>query len=138
MTAFNYPDDAAAQWASYQEQVGFQGGGQAVSGGGLMSYVISGDDPPWRPLQAYTDGAKTYVEFPASNTYASAPVLEEWKSGCGLCVFRSPEYAVLNYRKISLPNGAIYYIADGVYDHLALISGVGNSQTIVRLDRPGG
>lgn len=27
-------------------------------------YAIGGDDPPWRPLRAFDDGAKVYIEFP--------------------------------------------------------------------------
>src|SRR3546814_1277641 len=28
-------------------------------------YEISGDDPPWRPVRAWDDGSKVYIEFPA-------------------------------------------------------------------------
>ena len=27
-------------------------------------YRISGDSPPWRPVQAFDDGRKVYVQFP--------------------------------------------------------------------------
>jgi type IV secretion system protein VirB9 len=27
-------------------------------------YAITGDDPPWRPLRAFDDGSKVYIEFP--------------------------------------------------------------------------
>ncbi|WP_029907437.1 P-type conjugative transfer protein TrbG [Caulobacter sp. UNC358MFTsu5.1] len=38
-------------------------------------YAISGDSPPWRPLRAWDDGAKVYIEFPGRVDQGEAPPL---------------------------------------------------------------
>lgn len=38
-------------------------------------YAISGDSPSWRPLQAFDDGHKVYIEFPARLDQGEAPPL---------------------------------------------------------------
>ena len=38
-------------------------------------YAISGDDPSWRPLRAFDDGHKVYIEFPARLAEGEAPPL---------------------------------------------------------------
>jgi type IV secretion system protein TrbG len=38
-------------------------------------YAITGDAPPWRPLQAFDDGSKVYIEFPARIDQGEAPPL---------------------------------------------------------------
>jgi type IV secretion system protein VirB9 len=38
-------------------------------------YAISGDNPPWRPLRAFDDGSKVYIEFPARIDQGEAPPL---------------------------------------------------------------
>src|SRR3546814_13592799 len=36
-------------------------------------YEISGDDPPWRPVRAWDDGSKVYIEFRARLDQGAAP-----------------------------------------------------------------
>ncbi|MCR6630488.1 MAG: P-type conjugative transfer protein TrbG [Magnetospirillum sp.] len=38
-------------------------------------YAISGDTPAWKPLRAFDDGAKVYIEFPARLDQGEAPPL---------------------------------------------------------------
>src|SRR5487761_387451 len=38
-------------------------------------YEISGDRPPWRPLRAFDDGSKVYIEFPTRIDQGEAPPL---------------------------------------------------------------
>jgi P-type conjugative transfer protein TrbG len=38
-------------------------------------YSIEGDNPPWRPLRAFDDGRKVYVEFPAGIAQGEMPPL---------------------------------------------------------------
>jgi P-type conjugative transfer protein TrbG len=38
-------------------------------------YSIEGDNPPWRPLRAFDDGKKVYVEFPAGIAQGEMPPL---------------------------------------------------------------
>ena len=38
-------------------------------------YVIEGDNPPWRPVNAYDDGRKVYIEFSAGIGQGEMPPL---------------------------------------------------------------
>src|SRR3546814_5404947 len=38
-------------------------------------YEITGDDPPWRPLRAFDDTHKVYIEFPRRIDQGEAPPL---------------------------------------------------------------
>jgi type IV secretion system protein TrbG len=38
-------------------------------------YAIEGDDPPWRPLRAFDDGSKVYIEFPSGIRQGELPPL---------------------------------------------------------------
>jgi len=38
-------------------------------------YTIEGDSPPWRPLHAYDDGRKVYIEFPQGIVQGEMPPL---------------------------------------------------------------
>ena len=38
-------------------------------------YVIEGDNPPWRPLHAYDDGRKVYIEFSSGISQGEMPPL---------------------------------------------------------------
>ena len=40
-----------------------------------FQYRISGDDTPWKPLRAFDDGRKVYIEFPNSLAQGEAPPL---------------------------------------------------------------
>jgi P-type conjugative transfer protein TrbG len=41
----------------------------------VFRYAIEGDHPPWRPLAAYDDGRKVYVEFPQGIVQGEMPPL---------------------------------------------------------------
>jgi type IV secretion system protein VirB9 len=38
-------------------------------------YTIDGDTPPWRPLRAFDDGKKVYIEFPYGISQGEMPPL---------------------------------------------------------------
>jgi type IV secretion system protein VirB9 len=38
-------------------------------------YVLTGDNPPWKPLRAFDDGHKVYIEFPRRIDQGEAPPL---------------------------------------------------------------
>src|SRR3546814_14878346 len=38
-------------------------------------YAISGDSPPWRPVRAFDDGSKVFIEFPGRIDQGEAPPL---------------------------------------------------------------
>jgi len=41
----------------------------------IARYSIEGDNPPWRPLAAYDDGRKVYIEFPQGIVQGEMPPL---------------------------------------------------------------
>lgn len=40
-----------------------------------FGYVIEGDEPAWRPVRAFDDGAKVFIEFPLSIAHGEMPPL---------------------------------------------------------------
>jgi type IV secretion system protein VirB9 len=40
-----------------------------------LRYTIEGDNPPWRPLHAFDDGRKVYIEFPRGIAQGEMPPL---------------------------------------------------------------
>ncbi len=121
LVAFNYPDDAAAAWSAYQQTMGVDAGGldtyaNSCRGGIWVPYAISGDDPSWRPIGAWTNGRKTCVALPASVAFGTMPVLEKLNNDGGF--FHGPSTSVINYRK-----DRNYLIFDGVLNRAVLIAG---------------
>lgn len=61
-------------------------------------YAISGSNPPWKPLRAFDDGEKVYIQFPAGIAQGELPPLFViGAQGDGQLVnyrFRSPYYIV--------------------------------------------
>ncbi|MBU6298886.1 MAG: P-type conjugative transfer protein TrbG [Alphaproteobacteria bacterium] len=85
-----------------------------------FDYKISGDSPPWRPLRAFDDGRKVYVEFPATIAQGDAPPLfVQGQSGSEL----------VNYRM-----RGNYYVVDRLFGAAELRLGQGKQQ-IVRITR---
>lgn len=91
---------------------------------------MSGDNPGWKPLRVYTDGAKTYIEFPRSIGFTSAPTLVALDNTSGW--FSSGNTQMVNYRMLGNR-----YVVDRVLDRAELISGVGSGQTRVVITRDG-
>ena len=71
--SWTYPEDAllALQRATAEEPVA---SGLAVDTLNF-NYRIEGDNPPWRPLRAFDDGAHVFIEFPPSLPQGEAPPL---------------------------------------------------------------
>lgn len=86
-----------------------------------FNYAISGGRPAWRPLRAFDDGTKTYVEFPASLANGDAPPL--------FIVAADGKAELVNYR---LRNH--YYVVDRIFDAAELRLGL-KKQQVVRIDR---
>ena len=61
-------------------------------------YAISGGNPPWKPLRAFDDGERVYIQFPAGIAQGELPLLFViGPQGDGQLVnyrFRSPYYVV--------------------------------------------
>ncbi len=134
LVAFNYPDDAQAQWKAYQQQVAFGSAGTTLPTGEntanlqFMCVSPATGGPSWAPTRAYTDGAKTYIEFPSSIAYQAAPALVTLANDGGL--FSGPSQQFVNYRM-----AGSRYVVDAMLDKAALISGVGGDQQRVVLTR---
>jgi len=88
-----------------------------------FSYRITGDDPSWRPLRAFDDGHKTYIEFPAALAQGDAPPL--------FVVGENGGSDLVNYRV-----RGNYYVVDRLFEAAELRLGTDNQQ-IVRITRFG-
>ncbi len=86
-----------------------------------FNYSISGGRPAWRPVRAFDDGAKTYVEFPASLGTGEAPPL--------FVIGFDGTAELVNYRLIGR-----FYVVDRIFDAAELRLGL-KKQQVVRIDR---
>ena len=87
-------------------------------------YTISGDKPPWRPISAFDDGSKVYIQFPDAIAQGELPpVFVVGPGGDSQLVnarFRSP-----------------YYVVDRLFGAAELRLG-GPKQQVVRIERTDG
>jgi type IV secretion system protein VirB9 len=86
-----------------------------------FNYAISGDRPAWRPVRVFDDGAKTYVEFPASLASGEAPPL--------FVIGTDGRAELVNYRMRDR-----FYVVDRIFDAAELRLGL-QKQQVVRIDR---
>jgi len=84
-------------------------------------YAITGDEPPWRPVRAFDDGAKVYIEFPSRLDQGEAPPL--------FVVGPTGESELVNYRV-----RGNYYIVDRLFGAAELRLGK-DPQQVVRISR---
>lgn len=87
-------------------------------------YAISGDSPPWRPVRAWDDGNKVYIEFPARLDQGEAPPL--------FVVGPLGDSQLVNYRVSSH-----HYIVDRLFAAAELRLGE-KPQQVVRISRTDG
>lgn len=134
-TGFTYADTSSDSMqntlAAYHAAVG-SSGGSSESGTSVMAHIellkIDGDSPSWRPQAAYTDGKKTYIQFPKDIQFGEAPALLGVNADGGW--FTAPSERRVIYRWMGNR-----IIADTVMDKIELIFGVGGSQSKVILTR---
>lgn len=84
-------------------------------------YAITGDTPPWRPVRAWDDGNKVYIEFPARLDQGEAPPL--------FVVGPLGQSQLVNYRV-----SGNHYIVDRLFGAAELRLGE-NPQSVVRISR---
>ena len=84
--------------------------------------------PSWRPIRVYSNGAKTYIQFPRGVAHGDLPALVALADDGGL--FTEPTKQLVNYRYV---NGR--FEVDKVLERAALISGVGWDQVSVTITR---
>lgn len=87
-------------------------------------YDITGDTPPWRPLRAFDDGERVYIQFPAGIAQGELPPL--------FVVGTDGGAELVNYRY-----RAPYYIVDRLFGAAELRLGGDKAQT-VRVSRTDG
>lgn len=133
--AFTYPEDAQAKWREYRQIAQQRYTDTTLTNGTNLAsldfnYRLSGSDPAWRPLRVYSDGIKTYIQFPRSMLSGDAPTLVSLAYDGGW--FSRPTKQIVNYRV----QGDVY-VVDRVLARAALISGVGGSQDLVEIIHEG-
>ena len=84
-------------------------------------YAVRGDKPGWRPLRAFDDGQRTYIEFPASLAQGEAPPL--------FVLGADGKAELVNYRQRER-----YYVVDRIFDAAELRLGL-KKQQVVRIER---
>lgn len=84
-------------------------------------YAITGDRPPWRPVRAFDDGARVYIEFPSRIDQGEMPPL--------FVVGPQGNNQLVNYRV-----RANYYIVDRLFAAAELRLGE-KPQQVVRISR---
>lgn len=87
-------------------------------------YAVSGSHPPWKPLRAFDDGHKVYIQFPAGIAQGELPPL--------FVIGAEGDGQLVNYRFRSP-----YYIVDRLFGAAELRLG-GDRGDVVRIERTDG
>ncbi|HCI2720159.1 P-type conjugative transfer protein TrbG [Pseudomonas aeruginosa] len=87
-------------------------------------YAISGSNPSWKPLRAFDDGEKVYIQFPAGIAQGELPPL--------FVIGAQGDGQLVNYRFRSP-----YYIVDRLFGAAELRLG-GDKGDVVRIERTDG
>lgn len=87
-------------------------------------YAVSGSNPPWKPLRAFDDGQKVYIQFPAGIAQGELPPL--------FVISVEGDGQLVNYRFRSP-----YYIVDRLFGAAELRLG-GDRGDVVRIERTDG
>ena len=87
-------------------------------------YAISGSNPPWKPLRAFDDGEKVYIQFPAGIAQGELPPL--------FVIGAQGDGKLVNYRFRSP-----YYIVDRLFGAAELRLGADKGD-VVRIERTDG
>lgn len=121
---FEYPEDVSAKLDDINARLE----ASTIPGAGVpaeqlnFSYSVSGR-AGWRPTRVYSDGLKTYIQFPRSISGQDAPVLFVTSGG---------QNRIVNYRMKGDMMVVDYHI-----DRAVLVSGVGWKQEKVTIRRGG-
>ncbi len=87
-------------------------------------YTVSGSNPPWKPLRAFDDGEKVYIQFPAGIAQGELPPL--------FVIGAQGDGQLVNYRFHSP-----YYIVDRLFGAAELRLGADKGD-VVRIERTDG
>ncbi len=124
--SWDYPQDRIAELKKRNDEA--QSAIPLAAGVALdqlrFRYEITGDTPPWRPLRAFDDGQKVYIQMPAGIAQGELPPLFLIGPDGGL------ELVNYQYR-------APYYVVDRLFGAVELRLG-GDGAKIVRISRSDG
>ncbi|MDO8771227.1 MAG: P-type conjugative transfer protein TrbG [Burkholderiaceae bacterium] len=84
-------------------------------------YAITGDSPPWKPLRAFDDGQRVYIQFPGGIAQGELPPL--------FVIGPQGDGQLVNYRFRSP-----YYVVDRLFGAAELRLGADKAQ-VVRIER---
>ncbi|RUV66921.1 P-type conjugative transfer protein TrbG [Mesorhizobium sp. M5C.F.Cr.IN.023.01.1.1] len=121
---FEYPEDVSARLNDINARLE----ANTIPGAGVpaeqlnFQYSVSGS-ARWRPTRVYSDGEKTYIQFPRSITGQDAPVLFVTSGG---------ENRIVNYRMKGNMMVVDYHV-----DRAVLVSGVGWRREKISIRRGG-
>ncbi|MBM7324812.1 P-type conjugative transfer protein TrbG [Agrobacterium sp. S2] len=121
---FEYPEEVSAKFADVNARLE----ASTIPGAGVpaeqlsFAYSVSGS-AGWRPTRVYSDGQKTYIQFPRSISGQDAPVLFVVSGG---------QNRIVNYRMKSN-----MMVVDYNIDRAVLVSGVGRKQQKVTISKGG-
>jgi type IV secretion system protein VirB9 len=87
-------------------------------------YAITGDTPPWRPLRAFDDGQKVFIQFPGGIAQGELPPL--------FLIGPQGDLQLVNYQY-----RAPYYVVDRLFGAVELRLG-GDDAKVVRISRTDG
>ena len=87
-------------------------------------YAITGDNPPWKPLRAFDDGERVYIQFPAGISQGELPPL--------FVIGAQGDGQLVNYRFRSP-----YYMVDRLFGAAELRLGA-DKAAVVRIERTDG
>ena len=87
-------------------------------------YAITGDSPPWKPLRAFDDGERVYIQFPAGIAQGELPPL--------FVIGQQGDGQLVNYRY-----RAPYYVVDRLFGAAELRLGA-DKAAVVRIERTDG
>jgi type IV secretion system protein VirB9 len=121
--SWDYPQDRLAELKAQAEQARITT--PLASGVSLdqlhFRYDITGDAAPWKPLRAFDDGSKVYIQFPAGIAQGDLPPL--------FLIGPKGELQLVNHRY-----QAPYYIVDRLFGAVELRLG-GDGAQVVRVSR---
>lgn len=117
---FEYPEDTSTKLADVNARLEAGGTPGTAADRLNFSYSMSGS-ASWKPERVYSDGSKTYIQFPKAISGQDAPVLFVVSGG---------QNRIVNYR---MKNDIM--IIDYAVDEATLVSGVGWRQQKITIRR---